>query len=376
MHILVIPDSFKGSLTANEVARVMYDVIQSIFPKATCELFPFSDGGEGGLDVLKNSINGQTINCQTINAIGEKISAPYFLFENGKSAWIELSQSSGLSQLTASQRNPLITSTYGTGLQVLDALNKGCENIYLGIGGSCTHDIATGIFTALGGRLLTNNGEEVQPIGGNLTSISSIDFGSLSPLVKQANWIVACDVTNPLSGPTGAAYTYASQKGADNIAIQKLEEGSIHFGNLLNKLFNRDVFNLVGGGAAGGVSAGLNGLFGSKIENGFDILSKITDLEKKIQKADLILTGEGCFDKQSMHGKLPYRIAKIAQQFDILTYIIAGQADLKEIAELSVLHIEQTKNDDMSIEDAMYKAEDLLRDKLIEILSKINPRKC
>jgi len=268
MHVVVIPDSFKGSLSAREVAQVMYGVLQSIFPKATCTLLPFSDGGEGALDVLKDSVSGQIINCQTVNAIGKKISAPYFLFENGNSAWIELSQSSGLTQLHVNERDPLVTSTLGTGLQIKDALNKGCENIYLGIGGSCTHDMGAGIFTALGGRLLNHNKQEIQPCGGNLTSIASIDFSQLSLLAKKANWIIACDVTNPLIGPKGAAYTYAKQKGADDETIQKLEGGSMHLGTLFFNELNCDVFPLVGGGAAGGVSAGLHALFGSKIENG------------------------------------------------------------------------------------------------------------
>ena len=369
MHVLVIPDSFKGSLSAREVAQVMYGVLMSIFPKATCTLLPFSDGGEGALDVLKDSISGQIINCQTLNAIGKEISAPYFLFENGNSAWIELSQSSGLTQLHANERNPLVTSTLGTGLQIKDALNKGCENIYLGIGGSCTHDMGAGIFTALGGRLLNHNKQEIQPCGGNLTSIASIDFSQLSLLAKKANWIIACDVTNPLIGPKGAAYTYAIQKGADDETIQKLEDGSMHFGNLFINELNCDVFPLVGGGAAGGVSAGLHALFGSKIENGFDILSKITDLETAIQKADLVLTGEGCFDQQSMHGKLPYRIAKIAQKHKVLTYIVAGQAMEKHLTEFPSLQIFQTKKDNMSIDEAMDRAAELLEMKLVEIFS-------
>ena len=369
MHVLVIPDSFKGSLSAHEVAQVMYGVLQSIFPKAVCTLFPFSDGGEGALDVLKDSISGQIIYCKTVNAVGKKISAPYFLFENGKSAWIELSQSSGLTQLHANERNPLVTSTLGTGLQIKDALNMGCENIYLGIGGSCTHDMGAGIFTALGGRLLNHNKQEIQPCGENLTSIASIDFSQLSPLAKEANWIIACDVTNPLVGPKGAAYTYAKQKGADDETIQKLEGGSMHLGTLFINELNCDVFSLVGGGAAGGVSAGLHALFGSKIENGFDILSKVTDLETAIQKADLVLTGEGCFDQQSMHGKLPYRIAKIAQKHKVLTFIVAGQAMEKHLTEFSNLHIFETKKDNMSIDEAMDRAEELLEIKLMEIFS-------
>ena len=200
-------------------------------------------------------------------------------------------------------------------------------------------------------------------------SIASIDFSQLSPLAKQAKWIIACDVTNPLVGPKGAAFTYAIQKGADDAAVQKLEDGSIHFGTLFINELNCDVFSLVGGGAAGGVSAGLHAFFGSKIENGFDILSKITDLETKIQKADLVLTGEGCFDQQSMHGKLPYRIAKIAQKHKVLTYIVAGQAVERHLTEFSSLHIFQTKKDNMSIDEAMDRAAELLEMKLMEIFS-------
>lgn len=369
--ILIIPDSFKGSLTAEEVAQISYDVMQQIYPKAVCTLRPFSDGGEGALAVLNNSVNGQMVNCQTVNAIGDRITAPYVVFEKGKSAWIELSQASGLSQLSTRQRNPLVTSTFGTGLQIRDALHKGCQNIYLGIGGSCTHDIGTGIFTALGGKLLDNKGKTVHPSGGNLTSISSIDTSDLNAMAKQANWIVACDVENPLTGPTGAAHTYAGQKGANDAAIHTLEEGSIYFGNLLHRVLNVDVFNIVGGGAAGGVSVGLHALLGSKIANGFDILSKITNLETDIKKADLVITGEGCFDKQSMHGKLPYRIAKIAKQYGVLTYIVAGQTEVKNLPEFPDLTIVQTKKDKMSIDEAMNRAEELLREKLMEVFTNL-----
>ena len=372
MHVLIVPDSFKGTMSATQVADIMHRAVKNVFPLAICTVFPFSDAGEGALAVLENVCSGKTVRCPTVNSLGEPIEAPYYLFEDGKSAWIELSQASGLAQLTKEQRNPLHTSTYGTGLLIRAALEQGCQNIYLGIGGSSTHDLATGIFSALGGRLFNHNGLLLEPCGASLSAVSSIDFDRVLPSALNARLVVACDVDNTLIGPTGSAHTYAQQKGASDEDILRLEMGSTHFANLIKQQSGREVTQVIGGGAAGGVAAGLSGLFNAKIENGFDILYRLTPLEEHIKKADLVFTGEGQFDAQSIRGKLPFRIAKATHELEILTYIVAGQVSETTLPQFPRVYIERVKPDHLSLEEALDCAPMLLERKMTELLMHLN----
>ena len=368
MNVLIIPDSFKGSLTAIQVANIMKKVTKRVFPKSKCILMPFSDAGEGALSLLEENGNGKLVNCYTSDALERKLKAPYFLFDKGKSAWIELSQSAGITRLKKHELNPLITSTLGTGQMINHALNLGCENIYLGIGGSATHDLGSGIITALGGRLLDKNGKQLSPGGGALSELNQIDISNLDPRINQTDLTVACDVQNPLTGANGAAYTYAKQKGASKKVIEKLENSSKVFSKVVYNQFNIEIENLKGGGAAGGVGSGLFGVFNAKIENGFQLLAKKTDLSRQINTIDLVLTGEGHFDKQSSFGKLPFQVAKLAVKKNIPTLIIAGKASIKKIPRMPNVKIFETKPKEMSLESAMKFASINLDKKLNDIL--------
>ena len=330
MNILIIPDSFKGSLSAKEVSKEIHKAIKKILPSSIVNELPFSDGGEGAIDFLKNNKKGKLILTKTFDPLGRKINAPFFLFNNNRTAWVELSQASGINLLKKSELNPFKTSTYGTGILIKKAINMGCTKIYLGIGGSSTHDLGSGIFVALGGKLLNKKNTEIALGGGELKKCIKINTESLNKKVYEAEIIIASDVNNPLIGENGAAKIYSKQKGASENQIMELEKSSIYFSSLIKKLNSKEISKIKGGGAAGGTAAGLHGLINSKIKNGFDILKKISNLEKIIKESNLVITGEGHFDNQSLNGKLPIRIAEITSKYKIPTIILTGKKSVEE----------------------------------------------
>ena len=374
MHFLLIPDSFKGSLTAKAVAQIMQKTIRSKLPQSQCTVFPFSDGGEGALDTLLDKVQGRWVTCKCVDALNRPIQKPYFLFKNEATAWIELSQTAGLALLKNEERNPLETSTLGVGMQIKHALDQGCQTIILGIGGSATHDLGTGIFSALGGVLLTKKGVPIFPCGKNLIQIDHIDSSQLDPQIHKIKLLVACDVSNPLLGPHGAAKIYAPQKGATPKMIKRLEEGGTHFLSLLSNSISSQLETLSGGGAAGGVAAGLKGLFKAQLKSGFELLAKKTALRQVLKKTDVVLTGEGCFDTQSIHGKLPFRVAKMAAELNTPTLIFAGttsaQIDTKILPKGTEV-FNCTPSGQRS-EQAMVNAEENLTQQLFAVLDRFS----
>lgn len=374
MEVLIIPDSFKGSLSAIEVADIMTQTIQTVFPDSNCLSMPFSDGGEGALTVLESHAKGTLKKCSCFDALQRPIKAPYFLFENQKSVWIELSQSAGISQLKKSELQPLKATTWGTGKMISHALSIGCNEIFLGIGGSATQDMGTGIISALGGRFIDKKGNELPQGGGELYRLNKIDISNLNPKTLHCNWVIACDVQNPLTGKNGSAHTYAKQKGASSQEIKQLEKGGRRFAEVIEKQFGIDIRTLNGGGAAGGVSAGLYALLNASLKNGFDLLAKQTSLKDKIDKMDLIITGEGAFDGQSLFGKLTIQVASLSKKYGIKTLIFAGKAKIKEIKNLPLCKIvdctpvgfsedEAIKNAKSNLEKAMIRELLLIKNK-------------
>ena len=330
MNVLIIPDSFKGSLSATEVSKEINKTVKKIIPTSIVKELPFSDGGEGALDFLKKNKKGKLIQSQTFDPLGRKIIAPFFLFDDKKTAWVELSQASGINLLKKSELNPIKTSTFGTGILIKKALDMGCEKIYLGIGGSSTHDLGSGIFVAIGGKLLDKNKNEIPLGGGALKKCAEINIESLHHKINKAQIIIASDVNNPLTGENGAAKIYSKQKGASEKQIIELEKNSIYFSSLIQKFNSKEISSIKGGGAAGGTGSGFYGLINSKINNGFDILKRISGLEKIIRESNLVITGEGHFDNQSLNGKLPIRIAEITSKYKIPTIILTGNKSVDE----------------------------------------------
>lgn len=368
MKVLIIPDSFKGSLSAVEVAEIMTQTTQAVFPNSDCYSMPFSDGGEGALTVLDLHLKGSLEECESYDALQRPIKAPYFQFKNQKSAWIELSQTAGITRLKKSEYQPLKTSTWGTGKMIAHALNRECTSIYLGIGGSATQDLGMGIISALGGQFLDQNNKQLPQGGGELYRLKKIDLSNLDPRALKCKWTIACDVQNPLLGKNGTAYTYAKQKGASTQEIEQLENSGKQFAEVIEKQFGIPIKTLEGGGAAGGVGASLYALLNARIENGFDLLAKQTKLKDKMDKMNLILTGEGKFDAQSLHGKLPIKVASLSQRAGIPSILLAGKAKIKKVDELPLCKIVDCTPTGSSVNEAMKNAKNNLEQALLKEL--------
>ena len=330
MKILIAPDSFKGSLSAEKVSDAIHEGIKRVIPNSSIEKIPFSDGGEGAIDLLKKFNLGEAESVLTENSLGKKINASIFWLKKNEIAWIEMSQISGLKDLKSKERNPMKTSTYGVGLIINYAINKGCKKLYLGLGGSSTHDMRAGIFTALDGELLDKNSLPISKGGSGLLKCEKISFVNLNPKVKLCKIILAVDVDNPLLGKNGAAKIYSPQKGANPKMVKDLEQGSKKFAALIEKSIKKKNINIKGGGCAGGTSAGLYGLINAKIENGFNILEKLISFESYIKSSDLVISGEGHLDNQSKHGKLINKIGILTKKNKKPLICIAGKVSLNE----------------------------------------------
>ena len=358
MQLLVVPDSFKESLSAKEVADAIARGIHSVDPEITVKQLPFSDGGEGALDLLQNLFEGELVNTSTIDAMGRSIKAPYFRFADRKAAWIELSQASGLAQIEIDRRNPLLASTYGTGLQIRHALDHGAEEIYLGIGGSATNDGGTGILSALGGLFSAAEGEMLLPGGGFLTELDHIDVEA----IPQFKLKVACDVSNPLLGKQGATAVYGPQKGVTPEMEPQLEAGLTNFSKHIELLTQKSVAEVPGAGAAGGCAAGLHGLLGAELVSGFELLAELSHLEEQIAASDLIVTAEGRIDGQSLEGKLPVGVAKLAKKHHKPVVVLAGSIGehLDPLYALGIDAIFSIQNKPCTLEESMDNAAKLL----------------
>ena len=358
MQLLVVPDSFKESLSAKEVADAIARGIHSVDPEITVKQLPFSDGGEGALDLLQNLFEGELVTTSTINAMGRSIKAPYFRFADRKAAWIELSQASGLAQIEVDKRNPMLASTYGTGLQIRHALDHGAEEIYLGIGGSATNDGGTGILSALGGLFSDAEGEMLLPGGGFLTELDHIDVEA-SP---QFQLKVACDVSNPLLGKQGATAVYGPQKGVTPEMEPQLEAGLTNFSKHIELLTQKSVAEVPGAGAAGGCAAGLHGLLGAELVSGFELLAELSHLEELIAASDLIITAEGRIDGQSLEGKLPVGVAKLAKKHDKPVVVLAGSIGehLDPLYALGIDAVFSIQSKPCTLEESISNAAELL----------------
>jgi len=358
MQILVVPDSFKESLSAREVAQAISNGIQSVNSEVVVKQLPFSDGGEGALDLLQNLFDGALVITSTIDAMGRSIKAPYFRFANRKAAWIELSQASGLAQIEPKQRNPMMASTYGTGLQIRHALDAGAEEIYLGIGGSATNDGGTGILSALGGLFSDAEGEMLLPGGGFLTELDHIDVEA----IPQFQLKVACDVTNPLLGVQGATAVYGPQKGVTPEMQPQLEAGLANFSKHIELLTQKSVAEVPGAGAAGGCAAGLHGLLGAELISGFELLAELSNLESEIKEADLVITAEGRVDGQSIEGKLPVGVAKLTQKHNKPLIVLTGSMGehLDPLYSLGINSIFSIQKGPCALEESINNASALL----------------
>ncbi len=326
-RIILAFDSFKGSLSSKEAADAFEEGLLSVMPEAEIHKITIADGGEGTMEALVEMLGGRIIDIYVCDPIGRKTKACYAIIDEGKTAIIEMAQASGLTLLNDEERNPLLTSTYGTGQMIADALDRGCRKIMLGIGGSATNDGGTGMMEALGYRFTDSNGNPLKGCGKNLERICSIDSSKVHPAVAEAEWLVACDVNNPLYGPNGAAYVFAAQKGADRKMIEQLDRGLRNYAKAIIGFNGTDVQATAGSGAAGGMGAALTALLHARLSSGIGMVLDAIGFDIAISGASLVVTGEGKIDRQTLMGKAPGGILQRAAAQGIPTIAVGGTVE-------------------------------------------------
>lgn len=324
MKIVIAPDSFKESLTALEVAKAIQTGFSRIFPNADYELVPMADGGEGSVQSLIDATNGNLQKISVKAPLVNQVEAFFGLSGDKKTAFIEMAAASGLHLVPNEQRNPLITTSYGTGELIKAALNCGVEKILLGIGGSATNDGGVGMLQALGVKFLNAKKQEIDFGGEALSQIQQIDLSGLDKRLSQVAFEVACDVDNPLCGEQGASAIFGPQKGATPEMVETLDNALRHFAEQAQTQLGVEIADKAGAGAAGGMGGGLLLLPNVTLRSGVNIIIETTHLAEKIADADLVITGEGRMDAQSIAGKTPIGVAKIAKQFNKPVIAIAG----------------------------------------------------
>lgn len=325
MKITLAFDSFKGSLTSQEVAEAFAAGLHACVPDCEIQKVAIADGGEGTTEALVEALNGMYAEVEVHNPIGNVITAQYGIIDNGATAIIEMAQASGLTLLAPNERNPLVTSTYGTGEMILHALNRGCRNFLIGIGGSATNDGGMGMLSALGYRFLDKQGNQLIGNGASLMEIASIDDTRLHPAIREARFTVACDVTNPLYGKNGAAYIFAPQKGADAIMVQLLDNGLRNYAQAIEQYNGCNIANLPGAGAAGGLGGGFKALLNARLVPGIKMILDAIKFDQIIAGSSLVVTGEGCIDNQTLMGKTPGGVLQAASQQGIPVAAIGGK---------------------------------------------------
>ncbi len=419
MHILIAPDSFKGALPAPEAARAIENGLKRSSLSFSSQLTPLAAGGEGTVDCLVRSAGGRFVTARVQDPLGREITARYGLIEASPAnniskpdqskkpskpskssnpiqssklsktsqsrkptqlnksrkprssstrqqtqttAVLEMAVASGLPLLKESEQNPALTTTYGTGQLIKDALDRGAYKTLLGIGGSATNDAGLGMSSALGARFLSASGEELKGIGRNLARVDKIDLTDLDPRLPETEIEVACDVDNPFYGPEGAAHVYASQKGADSEMIAELDTGLRHLAEIIAAELECDLQQLPGAGAAGGLGGGLHAFLGARLRSGTAMILDFLELPAKISRADLVITGEGKCDHQSSRGKVVGALAKHCAATDTPLLVLCGSydSDLTPLYNQGVTSVFSILNRPVTLETAIAETEELL----------------
>lgn len=318
---VVVSDSFKGTVSSREICEIAQRVIPRHFPACEVVCIPVADGGEGTVDCFIQAMGAQRVGVTVTNALGEKSTAAYARL--GELAIIEMAAAAGLPQVGA-LRGPGTATTYGVGELIAHAAHSGCRKILLGLGGSATNDGGCGCAAALGVRFYDAAGQSFVPVGDTLGRIARIDTAEAEALLRSVEITVMCDVTNPLYGPTGAAYVFAPQKGADAEKVKSLDAGLRHFGDVIRSQYGLDVSAMPGAGAAGGMGAGCVALLGGMIQSGIDAVLDVTGFDRQLEGADLVITGEGRIDSQSADGKVVSGVARRTRAKGVPLIAIAG----------------------------------------------------
>lgn len=358
MRIVIAPDSFKGSLSSKEVADAIELGVRKVLPDVDIVKIPIADGGEGTVQTLVAAMGGEIIKTQVVGPLGETIESYFGVLNDKKTAIIEMANASGLPLVPIEKRNPLITTSYGTGQLIKAALDMNLERIVIGLGGSATNDGGVGMAQALGVRFFDENGNEIGFGGGELSKIRKIDMSGIDDRIRKVRIEAACDVDNPLCGPYGASYIYGPQKGANKEMIEILDRNLGHLAKVIKRDLGADIMELPGAGAAGGLGAGLVAFLNAELKRGIDIIVNITKLDDYIKDACVVFTGEGQIDKQILSGKAVYGVAKIAKKHGAYVVAIVGSIndDAYELFDKGIDGIESIIDKPMTMDEACKRA--------------------
>jgi glycerate kinase len=363
MKIVIAPDSYKESLTALEVATEIEAGFREVFPKAEYIKLPMADGGEGTVAAMVAATGGTLDEVNVTGPLGEPVKACYGLTGDGKTAIIEMAAASGLALVAPSLRNPLKTTSYGTGELIKAALDAGINHLIIGIGGSATNDGGAGMLQALGVKLPDHAGREIGFGGGALADLDRIDISGMDPRLKACRIEAACDVNNPLTGPKGASAVFGPQKGATPEMVSQLDVNLARFASLISRDLGMQVDWVPGAGAAGGMGAALLAFLGAQLRPGIDIVMEAVGLEAHVRDADLVITGEGRIDSQTIHGKTPIGVARVAKRYNKPVIGIAGclADDAAVVHEFGIDAVFSVLSQVGSMEEAMTNAATNLR---------------
>ena len=370
MYILLAPDKFRGSLEASEVCQAMAEGIYQQFPTAEIISIPLADGGEGTTRILTEQSKGKFVTTFVRDPLGRRIEAAYGLSDDGKTAFIEMAAASGLNLLKSTEQNPLLTDTYGTGELILHALDSGVKKIILGIGGSATTDAGIGMASALGFKFFEGSRESVKANGENLSQIKYINTENIDTRLAHVEIVVACDVTNPLYGETGAAHVYGPQKGATDLMVLQLDEGLRNIAIIASRTFGKDVSNVPGAGAAGGLGAGCLWFLNAKLREGVSIVMEQTRIAEHIMKADLVITGEGKVDQQTLNGKVVKGLASLCLENNVPLAVVCGTLMIspREANDAGIVYAVSALNRPMTLQEAEAEAFSMVSDATFQLV--------
>lgn len=362
MKIIVACNPFKGSLNSVEAGHIIARALKQLIPGVCVDEVPIADGGDGTLDCLAAAVPGRRVRKKVPGPLGEPLFADYLLLKDRPAAVVEMARASGLALLTREQRNPMKATALGTGLLIKAAIEKGCDEIIAGIGGSATTEGGMGPAVALGYKFLDAQGRELYPRGENMIHVRRIDASGVMPELKNTRITVACDVTNPLLGPQGASAMYAPQKGASPSDVKNLEKGLKQLADIAAETFASDARNTPGAGAAGGMGFGLMTFLGAELVSGIHMMMRATGLEERMKHAGLLITGEGRMDAQSAHGKAPFGLLELARRHHVPAVAFCGAVEgEKELHKAGFDAVIPIIPGPMTLEHAMAQAGPLLQ---------------
>lgn len=370
MKIILAPNAFKGSLTADQAAQAMAQGIRAVDKTINLIELPVSDGGDGIVPAMERALGGDIIETQVNDPRMRPVRAKYLFNKTKSLAVIEMALASGLTLIPRDLQDPTLTTTQGTGELIRDALDRGARHILLGIGGSATCDGGIGAAAALGYRFLDKTGANLPPIGASLEKLASVDLKNADPRIKATSFSMACDVTNPLSGPTGASFVFSPQKGASPAQVELLDRGLKNLGDVVNRDLGVEIRLLEGAGAAGGLGGGMKALFNARLTPGIDMVLDLIDFHSHVKTADLVLTAEGFVDNQTQFNKAPAGVAKAAKAAGVPCFALCGGMgeQIDTLHDLGLDAVFSICNGPLSLETAMENAADLLADSCEQII--------